>query len=116
VLSTHGVWLYHPHPTDFRRWTRDGLVREVESRGFKVESITGVVGPLAWTTQFRSLGYHHLLMRVPLVGRWLSAAVCIFMNLRMSMEDAITPSVQIDTNAAIYVLIARPDGASEDKL
>ena len=26
-----------PHPTDFRRWTRDGLVRELESRGFAVE-------------------------------------------------------------------------------
>ncbi len=23
LLSTHGTWLYHPHPTDFRRWTRD---------------------------------------------------------------------------------------------
>ena len=116
LLSTHGVWLFHPHPTDFRRWTRDGLVAELESRGFIVESITGVVGPLAWTTQFRSLGYHHLLTRVPLLGRWLSAAVCTFMNIRMSLEDAITPRLQIDTNAAIYLLVARIDLALKDRV
>lgn len=107
VLSTHGVWLYHPHPTDFRRWTRDGLVKELESRGLIVESITGVVGPLAWTTQFRSLGYHHLLSRIPVLGKLLSALVCSFMNARMAVEDAITPAVQVDANAAVYLVIAR---------
>src|SRR5262245_50454864 len=25
VLSTHGVWPYHPDPTDYWRWTIDGL-------------------------------------------------------------------------------------------
>lgn len=108
VLSTHGVWLFHPHPTDFRRWTRDGLVKELESRGFAVESITGIVGPLAWTTQFRSLGYHHLLNRIPVLGKWLSACVCTVMNIRMSIEDAITPDAQIDSNAAVYLVVARP--------
>src|SRR5581483_7858547 len=29
LLSTHGVWLYHPHPTDYRRWTHDGLALEL---------------------------------------------------------------------------------------
>ena len=24
LLSTHGAWLYHPQPTDYRRWTRQG--------------------------------------------------------------------------------------------
>ncbi|MCE9533805.1 MAG: class I SAM-dependent methyltransferase, partial [Planctomycetes bacterium] len=28
LLSTHGTWLFHPHPTDFRRWTRPGLEDE----------------------------------------------------------------------------------------
>jgi len=36
LLSTHGSWLYHPHPHDYRRWTREGLQREIESRGFRV--------------------------------------------------------------------------------
>jgi len=25
LLSTHGTFIYHPHPTDFWRWTHDGL-------------------------------------------------------------------------------------------
>ena len=24
-LTTHGVWPYHPYPTDYRRWTQQGL-------------------------------------------------------------------------------------------
>ena len=47
LLSTHGTWLYHPHPTDFRRWTRDGLEGELKARGFHVQAVRPVVGPLA---------------------------------------------------------------------
>lgn len=25
LLSTHGTYIYHPHPTDFWRWTQEGL-------------------------------------------------------------------------------------------
>src|SRR5262245_25536730 len=35
-LSTHGVWPYHPHPTDFWRWTQDGLRATLEEAGFRV--------------------------------------------------------------------------------
>ncbi len=106
LLSTHGTWLYHPHPTDFRRWTRDGLVDELMTRGFEVHSIEGVVGPLAWTTQFRALGYNAIFGRVPVLGRLLSAIVCGSMYLRMWIEDRITPRYWVDHNAAIYVVIA----------
>src|SRR5207253_538505 len=47
LLSTHGTWLYHPHPTDFRRWTRDGLTDELQSRGLAVQEVRAVAGPLA---------------------------------------------------------------------
>lgn len=107
LLSTHGTWLYHPHPTDFRRWTRDGLITEIESRGFIVDSITPLVGPLAWTTQFRTLGYHHILSRIPLIGSPMSAIFCAGMYLRMKIEDKITPEEWTSTNAAVYLLTAR---------
>ena len=29
IFSTHGNWPYHPHPSDYRRWTSDGLRREI---------------------------------------------------------------------------------------
>jgi SAM-dependent methyltransferase len=109
VLSTHGTWLYHPHPTDYRRWTRDGLALELTTRGFVLQEITGLVGPLAWTTQFRALGFHRMLSAIPLLGSLLAALVGSVMNLRMLIEDRLTPVAWTDTNAAVYVLVARKD-------
>jgi SAM-dependent methyltransferase len=114
LLSTHGTWLFHPHPTDFRRWTRDGLVREIESRGFAVQSIEPAVGPLAWTTQFRLLGYHAVLSRVPLLGGLLFKPLALLMYLRMVLEDAVTPPALTATNAAIYIVVAKRSPAPGD--
>jgi SAM-dependent methyltransferase len=107
LLSTHGTWLYHPHPTDFRRWTRDGLVREIESRGLAVQEVTSVVGPLAWTTLFRLIGLRHGLGRVPVLGPLLLLPLTLLMNLRMTAEDAATPAELRDTNACVYVTLSR---------
>lgn len=108
LLSTHGTWMYHPHPEDFRRWTREGLVGELGAHGFEVERITGLIGPLAWTTQFRLLGYREVLRRIPLLGRILLPPFVTLMNLRMELEDAITPERIRQSNASIYVVVARP--------
>lgn len=114
ILSTHGAWLYHPHPTDYRRWTHVGLQRELETRGFAVSSIVPVVGPLAWTTQFRALGYSHFLRKIPVLGWVLEPVVNTIFHLRMMIEDAITPSAIVESNAAVYVVVAthRADGQS----
>ncbi|MCP4204047.1 MAG: class I SAM-dependent methyltransferase [bacterium] len=108
LLSTHGAWLYHPHPTDFRRWTQDGLTAELVGHGFRVESVTGVMGPLAWTTQFRLLGFRQVLRRIPLLGRFLLPLLSVVMNVRMELEDAVTPAQVRQDNACIYVVVARP--------
>lgn len=108
VLSTHGTWLYHPHPTDFRRWTRTGLMAELDARGFDVISVQALVGPLAWTTQFRALGWNRLLLTVPLIGPLLAGLSNTLHHLRMHVEDALTPRSWIDENAAIYLVIAQP--------
>jgi SAM-dependent methyltransferase len=107
LLSTHGVWLYHPHPTDYRRWTRDGLLDELGQRGLQVKVAEGVVGPLAWTTQFRLLGLRHVLRAIPWIGPSLVPPVACLMNLRMIFEDALTPASIRDDNACIYVTFSR---------
>ena len=112
LLSTHGTWLYHPHPTDYRRWTRSGLEAELRQRGFDIEHTTGLVGPLAWTTQFRAIGVAHLLQKVPLLGRLAAAVISSVYHLRMQIEDALTPQAWIDTNAAVYLVVARKQAAS----
>jgi SAM-dependent methyltransferase len=107
LLSTHGSWLYHPHPTDFRRWTRDGLTEELQTRGFAVQDMRSVTGPLAWTTLFRLMALQHVLRRVPILGPLLLVPLTLLMNLRMMMEDAITPAHLRDTNACVYVALSR---------
>ena len=106
ILSTHGTWLYHPHPEDHRRWTRMGLHHEIESRGFKIESSEAIVGPLAWTTMIRSTGFAFALRNIPLVGRLLQAVVSLVMNMRAWAEDAITPEAIRTENACVYLVVA----------
>jgi SAM-dependent methyltransferase len=107
LLSTHGTWLYHPHPHDFRRWTAEGLLREIESRGFKLVTMFPVVGPLAWTTVFRVLGTAHILHKIPLLGRAICAFVTVLMNIRAWIEDRMTPQTITANNACVYVGLFR---------
>jgi SAM-dependent methyltransferase len=107
LLSTHGSWLYHPHPGDYRRWTAEGLQREVEARGFRLERMEPVVGPLAWTTVFRSIGVAHALKRVPLAGPPLTALAAILYNARAWLEDRITPRSITAVNACTYIALFR---------
>ncbi len=108
LLSTHGTWLYHPHPTDFHRWTRSGLEKQIETAGFVIEHVDALVGPLAWTTQFRLLGLQHALRAIPFLGRVAIPALATVTNLRMIVEDAMTPNAIVRDNASVYVVVARP--------
>jgi SAM-dependent methyltransferase len=110
LLSTHGTWLYHPHPEDHRRWTRTGLVVDVEARGFAVENIVGLVGPLATTTMIRLTGYAHFVRRLPIVGRPIARTFAVLMNLRGLIEDCLTPPNLIQDNSCIYMIRCRKAG------
>ncbi len=107
LLSTHGTWLYHPHPTDFRRWTRDGLGGELAARGLEVQHVEAVVGPLAWTTVFRLIGIREALRRVPVAGPLMLAPTALLMNARAALEDWMTPTALRDANACVYVTVSR---------
>ena len=107
LLSTHGTWLYHPHPGDFRRWTVDGLKREVEAARFHLVSLQPVAGPLAWTTVLRSLGWCHFLGRIPLAGGALRAMLAAFFGVKAWLEDRVTPASITRDNACVYVGLFR---------
>lgn len=107
VLSTHGTWLFHPHPEDHRRWTRTGLVVDIETHGFSVESIEGLVGPLATTTMVRLTGYGYFIRRLPIVGQLIAGVLAVAMNLRGLIEDCLTPMNLIQDNSCVYVVRCR---------
>ncbi|HEX5257686.1 MAG TPA: class I SAM-dependent methyltransferase [Sphingomicrobium sp.] len=103
LLSTHGTWLYHPHPEDHRRWTRTGLINEIETRGFAVHDVDAIVGPLATTTLIRLAGYSFLLRRLSVFGALLASIVAIAMNSRAWIEERLTPEHIRCDNACVYM-------------
>ena len=107
LLSTHGNWLYHPHPEDHRRWTRTGLTLDLATNGLVVEQCFGIAGPLATTTLIRMTGFAFLLRKLPLVGALLAGGLATLMNVRARLEDAITPATMRLDNASVYLVCAR---------
>lgn len=107
LLSTHGTWLYHPHPEDHRRWTREGLIGDLEKRGFEVTNCIAVVGPLGWTTMVRLTCIAVALRKLPLIGKGLAGAIAVVMNLKATAEDWITPAWVTKDNACVYVTLSR---------
>lgn len=49
LLTTHGIWEYHPGPKDLHRWTHEGLKHLLESCGFTTVALEPI------TTGARSL-------------------------------------------------------------
>ena len=47
ILSTHGIWQYHPHPRDLWRWTAEGLTQTLETAGMTDIRVRGLMGPAA---------------------------------------------------------------------
>jgi SAM-dependent methyltransferase len=107
LLSTHGTWLYHPHPEDHRRWTREGLTGDLAVGGFEVMECVPVVGPLAWTTMVRLTCFAVALRKVPIVGATLAGAVAVVMNIKAAIEDKVTPAWVTRDNACVYVTLSR---------
>jgi SAM-dependent methyltransferase len=106
ILSTHGVWLYHPHPEDHRRWTREGLISEMAAYGFAVGDCAAVLGPLAWTTVLRLTAYCYVLKRAPLIGLPLAGAMAALMNAKALLEDRVTPEWVTRDNGCVYVTLS----------
>jgi SAM-dependent methyltransferase len=108
LLSTHGVWVYHPDPHDLWRWTEEGLRTLFERHGFVVERVhrqgevvvaaVGLVAaPVAALQRSR-----HLLVQ------WASRAVVSALNVLGFVGDAIARRVLPRHYAsASYLVVAR---------
>jgi SAM-dependent methyltransferase len=106
LLSTHGTWLYHPHPRDCRRWTEEGLRWDITRNGFAITDCIPIIGPLAWTTILRLTMAAALLKRIPVIGAPLAGMLAAVMNVRAMAEDAITPAWVTRDNACVYMTLS----------
>ena len=109
ILSTHGSWLYHPHPTDYRRWTKEGLIKELEENEFKVERVIGIVGPLALTTQYILLGIYYICNKLSILGSLILPVLSLPLNILMIFQDLITPYEIKDKNSCVYLAICNKE-------
>lgn len=104
VLSTHGYWLYHPDPTDFWRWTKDGLRLITEEAGFRIVRFTGLIGLAAVAVQ---LFQDATICRLP---RFIRSYYSYFMQQAMRFADSWHTEHERARDSLVFVLVAeRPD-------
>ena len=81
----------------------------MEAHGFRLVRISPVVGPLAWTTVFRSLAVAHVLGQIPVVRSSVLPAITALLNVWTWLEDRLTPSRITANNACVYVCLFARD-------
>lgn len=100
LLSTHGVFSYHPDPVDYWRWTCGGLRRVLDEAGFEIERFQGVIGLAPVGLQ---LVQDALLHRIPGWGR---PVVTLCMQSLIALLDRLHSQGSRDLNASVFALVA----------
>ena len=101
ILSTHGVWRYHPDPTDYWRWTSAGLTKVITDAGFEITCFRGVMGPLATGLQ---LMQDAVFPALPGFVRPFWALPC---QIAMQFADWLTSDKLRSTDASVFVVVAK---------
>lgn len=99
---------YHPGPTDFWRFTREGIVRLVEAAGLECKEVGVAVG--ASTGFYRTaVEYFAILLSLPLPALYLPLkALVAFVLFPIKWLDMLTAlSRQTDRIAGGYFVVAR---------
>lgn len=100
MLSTHGIFVYHPDPDDYWRWTCAGMRAEIERSGLKVIRLEGVIGLLPMAMQ---LAQDAVYWKLPAPLRPLLAMVG--QTLIRLVDRAYSPSSK-RLNASVFVIVA----------
>lgn len=101
LLSTHGLWWYHPHPTDYWRWTGEGLNRELNEAGFDVIDREGLMGLAAAGLSLVQDGVYRAL------PRWTRPTFYTLVQLGARGLDRLTRPDDRQHNAAVFIVMAR---------
>ena len=101
VLSTHGIYWYHPVPVDLWRWTGPGLRRQIERCGFDVADMLPVLtAPAAGLNLFFQYGASALPGRLRPAWHFLAQWIVRLVNRSRLIAR--------ETNdAGLFVVVAR---------
>ena len=105
LLSTHGLWPYHPTPTDFRRWTRAGLVAELEASGFRLARLVSILNEYSAAVNFFAL-----IGEYRKTWKWFSPVVHVLAGLMIGLLERFE-SAAPDMPAGM-VVVGVKDGES----
>lgn len=101
LISTHGTWRYHPDPTDYWRWTCDGLKKILADNGFKTVELYGVMG---MASMGLLLFQDAFLYKVPKFLRFLYVP---FLQVSMVLFDKIHTEANKTKDAGVFVIVAQ---------
>jgi len=107
ILSTHGTWQFHSAPVDVQRWTSYGLKSLLEKYGFNIRDFIPSLGQLALTSQLRLTFYHSFVKEVFKPMLILYYPLSFLYQIKMRIEDAVTPQRVKERDSAIYLVIAK---------
>jgi SAM-dependent methyltransferase len=109
LLSTHGFYMWHG-PGDWRRWTHEGLIHEVESAGFEVMDLDAICILRAFFLQFMSYAVFSRLM--DRVWTYPIGAALIALTHAVGTifhSEILARSSRHNTNLGFcYLIVARP--------
>jgi SAM-dependent methyltransferase len=101
LLSTHGIFVYHPDPDDYWRWTPAGLRRAVGTAGFEIDRSEGIVGLGASGLQlFQDAFYYELPRRI-------RPAFALVMQTLIALVDRIKRQRGREYDAQVLAVVAR---------
>lgn len=101
VLSTHGHWVYHPHPVDWWRWTGSGLRKTIEQAGFEMIELHGLMGLAATGMQLLQDG---VVRKLP---RRLRTLAVVPMQAMVQLLDRLHTDDERRNDACVYMVVAR---------
>lgn len=107
-LSTHGSWWYHPHPTDYWRWTGQGLQKTLRDAGFDQVELVGLMGLAAGGIYlFQDGVFRHL-------PRFLRSPFYLFTQAAAALADRLHTDEDRRRDAAVYLTYSiKPDASCE---
>jgi SAM-dependent methyltransferase len=100
LLSTHGIFYFHPDPVDYWRWTCQGLQHVVEEAGLQVVRLEGIYGMGATGVQ---LAVDALLPKLP--NRLRGAALRLSHSV-IQRVDRRQSAESKRLNASVFALVA----------
>jgi SAM-dependent methyltransferase len=99
LLSTHGIFPYHPDPADLWRWTCEGLRQEVGSAGFRIVRFEGIIGLAATGVQLLQDAISYRLS-----PRWVPWLAWLMQPLVAFADRFETPKT-LGYNAQVFALV-----------